>query len=129
MNYLGLLLVFAQGVTDGSILIGMEGAARSFSTDEENLGMHLVIRHRNALGGIHGRKIDVAAYPRGRENAVEQALANVKRLNENAVTIWKWRCGGQPPLTVMSPRRANSSPSPTSAPLLSPSSESSLRCP
>jgi len=53
MHTLVLLLVVAQGVTDSNILIGMEGPAQSFSTDEENLGMHLVIKHVNAQGGIH----------------------------------------------------------------------------
>jgi len=43
MTTLLLLIVLAQGVTDESILIGMEGPANSFSVDEENLGMHLVI--------------------------------------------------------------------------------------
>ena len=72
MQTLLLLLVVAQGVTGSNILIGMEGPAQSFSADEENLGMHLVIKHVNAGGGIHGRKIEVAAYPRSRENIVEQ---------------------------------------------------------
>ena len=94
MHKLILLLVLAQGVTDSSILIGMEGPAQSFSTDEENLGMHLVIRHVNAEGGIHGRKIEVAAYPRSRDNIVEQALANVKRLNEEDRVFLLFNFGG-----------------------------------
>ncbi len=57
MQIFVLLLAIAQGVSDSNILIGMEGSAQSFSTDEENLGMHLVIMHVNAEGGIHGRKI------------------------------------------------------------------------
>jgi ABC-type branched-subunit amino acid transport system substrate-binding protein len=94
MQVLVLLLVIAQGVTDSNILIGMEGPAQSFSTDEENLGMHLVIRHVNAQGGIHGRKIEVAAYPRGREYIVEQALANVRRLNEEDQVFLLFNFGG-----------------------------------
>jgi len=94
MQLLGLLLLFAQGVTANDILIGMEGTARSFSTDEENLGMHLVIRHVNAQGGIHGRKIEVAAYPRGRDNIVEQAVANVKRLDEEDGVFLLFNFGG-----------------------------------
>jgi branched-chain amino acid transport system substrate-binding protein len=94
MPLLVLLLVMAQGVSDRSILIGMEGPAESFSTDEENLGMHLVIRHVNAQGGIHGRKIEVAAYPRSRENIVEQALENVKRLNEEDEVFLLFNFGG-----------------------------------
>lgn len=94
MPLLALLLVLAQGVTDRAILIGMEGQAQSFSTDEENLGMHLVIRHVNSQGGIHGRRIEVAAYPRGRDNIVEQALANVKRLNEENQVFLLFNFGG-----------------------------------
>jgi ABC-type branched-subunit amino acid transport system substrate-binding protein len=89
-----LLLVMALGVSDSTILIGMEGAAQSFSTDEENLGMQLVIRHVNAQGGIHGRKIEVAAYPRSRENIVEQALANVRRLDEEDQVFLLFNFGG-----------------------------------
>lgn len=89
-----LLMVMAQGVTDSAILIGMEGPAQSFSTDEENLGMHLVISHVNAQGGIQGRRIDVAAYPRSRENIVEQALTNVQRLNEEDRVFLLFNFGG-----------------------------------
>lgn len=94
MQTLLLLLVIAQGVTDSNILIGMEGPAQSFSTDEENLGMHLVIRQVNADGGIHGRKIKVADYPRSRENIVEQALENVRRLNEEDLVFLLFNFGG-----------------------------------
>lgn len=94
MQMLALLLMLAQGVTGSSILIGMEGPAQSFSTDEENLGMHLVIRHVNAGGGIHGREIRVAAYPRGRDDPVGQALANVKRLNEDDRVFLLFNFGG-----------------------------------
>jgi branched-chain amino acid transport system substrate-binding protein len=94
MQLLVLLTLLSQGVTDSAILIGMEGPAQSFSTDEENLGMHLVIRHVNAQGGINGRRIEVAAYPRGRENIVEQALANVKRLNEQDQVFLLFNFGG-----------------------------------
>ncbi len=94
MHMLVLLLVIAQGVSANNILIGMEGPAQSFSTDEENLGMHLVIKHVNAQGGIHGRTIEVAAYPRGRENIVEQALENVQRLNEEDLVFLLFNFGG-----------------------------------
>ncbi len=94
MSALMLLALLAQGVSDGSILIGMEGNAQSFSTDEENFGMHLVIRHVNSQGGIHGRKIEVAAYPRSRENIVEQALANVKRLHAEDRVFLLFNFGG-----------------------------------
>ncbi|MCH8301620.1 MAG: ABC transporter substrate-binding protein [Proteobacteria bacterium] len=94
MHMLVLLLVVAQGVSASNILIGMEGPAQSFSTDEENLGMRLVIKHVNARGGIHGRKIKVAAYPRSRENIVEQALENVHRLNEEDLVFLLFNFGG-----------------------------------
>jgi len=94
MQTLLLLLVVAQGVTDSNILIGMEGAAQSFSTDEENLGMHLVIKRVNDEGGIHGRKITVKAYPRGRDNIVPTAVENVKRLNEEDQVFLLFNFGG-----------------------------------
>ena len=94
MQMLVLLLVVAQGVSDSNILIGMEGPAQSFSTDEENLGMHLVIAHVNAEGGIHGRKIKVAAYSRSHENIVETALENVQRLNEEDQVFLLFNFGG-----------------------------------
>ena len=94
MLTLVLLVVIAQGVSDSNILIGMEGPAQSFSTDEENLGMHLVIKHITAQGGIQGRKIEVAAYPRSRDNIVEQALANVRRLDEEDQVFLLFNFGG-----------------------------------
>jgi branched-chain amino acid transport system substrate-binding protein len=110
MQLLGLLLVLAQGVTASEILIGMEGTARSFSTDEENLGMHLVIRQVNAQGGIHGRKIIVAAYPRGRDNIVEQAVANVKRLNEEDGVFLLFNFGGPAAVPIGAYAMQNSLP-------------------
>jgi branched-chain amino acid transport system substrate-binding protein len=110
MYILGLLLVFAQGVTDSSVLIGMEGAAQSFSSDEENLGMHIVIRDVNARGGIHGRKIEVAAYPRDRDNAIEQALANVKRLNEEDRVFLLFNFGGPAAVPIGAYASANDLP-------------------
>ena len=76
-----LLLVFlVQGVTEDVILIGMEGPANSFSVDEENLGMRLVIRQVNEAGGIHGRRLVERSYPRGTADSVGQAVRNAKRL-------------------------------------------------
>ncbi len=74
--------VAGQGVTDDAILIGMEGPAQSFSVDEENLGMRLVIEHVNAQGGVFGRRLVERGYPRGTESPVEQAVSNAKRLVE-----------------------------------------------
>jgi branched-chain amino acid transport system substrate-binding protein len=89
-----IMIVLAQGVADDSILIGMEGPAYSFSVDEENLGMQLVIRHVNASGGIHGRRLRVRAYSRGKENSVEQAIANAKRLVEKDHVFLLFNFGG-----------------------------------
>ena len=91
----GLLLVLlAQGVTDNSILIGMEGAANSFSVDEENLGMRLVIKHVNASGGVHGRLIHERAYPRGTQDSVDQAVRNAIRLVEQDKVFLLFNFGG-----------------------------------
>lgn len=75
-----LTIILAQGVTNDSIIIGMEGPANSFSVDEENLGMRLVIRHTNANGGIHGRRIVAVARSRGTDNPVSQQVANARLL-------------------------------------------------
>ena len=80
-NFL-LLIFLAQGITDDSILIGMEAEAHSFSVNEENLGMRLVMQQVNDAGGIHGRLLEERAYSRGTENRVEQAVANARRLVE-----------------------------------------------
>ena len=100
MKSVMLLLLAAQGVTDSSILIGMEGAARSFSTDEENLGMRLVVRHVNDSGGVHGRRIEIAAYPRSRDNYVEQAVANVRKLNTEDGVFLLFNFGGPAALPI-----------------------------
>ena len=84
----------AQGVTDDTILIGMEGTAQSFAVDEENLGMRLVIAHVNAEGGIHGRKLVEKSYPRGRSNFVDRQLENVKRLVEEDDVFLLFNFGG-----------------------------------
>jgi branched-chain amino acid transport system substrate-binding protein len=56
--------------------------------------MHLVIEQVNAAGGVHGRRIEVAAYPRSRENTVEQALANVERLDKVDQVFLLFNFGG-----------------------------------
>ena len=89
-----LLIVLAQGVTPDSIVIGMEGPANSFSVDEENLGMQLVVSQVNDLGGIHGRRLQIVAYSRGRENPVEQAVENARRLVEEDGAFLLFNFGG-----------------------------------
>jgi len=89
-----LSVVLAQGVTADSIVIGMEGPVNSFSVDEENLGMHLVIRHVNASGGIHGRKIVVATRARGTGDRIPQQVANAKALVEEDDAFLLFNFGG-----------------------------------
>ena len=89
-----LLVVLAQGVTEDSVLIGMEGPANSFSVDEENLGMRLVIRQVNESGGIHGRMLSEQAYPRGSDDPVDQAVRNARRLVERDGVFLLFNFGG-----------------------------------
>lgn len=89
-----ILFALTQGVSADSISIGMEGQARSFSVDEENLGMHLVIQNVNDNGGIHGRELRVAMYPRGDDRPVQQAIANARRLVEEDKVFLLFNFGG-----------------------------------
>ena len=100
MNTLILILIFAQGITYNPILIGMEGPAQSFSVDEENLGMRLVIKHVNAAGGIHGRPLVEKSYPRGSGKVADQALNNVRRLVEDDDVFLLFNFGGPGSLAV-----------------------------
>ena len=94
MQMLLLVLAVAQGVTDESILIGMEGPAQSFSVDEENLGMRLVIELVNASGGVHGRHLVEKSYPRSQENVIDDMKANVRRLVEEDRVFLLFNFGG-----------------------------------
>ena len=94
MSSLLLLIILAQGVTDDSILIGMEAEAHSFSVNEENLGMRLVMKHINAGGGVHGRLLEERSYSRGTENRVAQAVANARRLAEEDGVFLLFNFGG-----------------------------------
>ena len=94
MTSLLLSIILAQGISDDSILIGMEGQANSFSVDEENLGMHLVIKHVNANGGVHARKLVPVTRSRGRDNPVGQGVANAKLLVEEDEVFLLFNFGG-----------------------------------
>jgi len=100
MSVLLLILLaaaqFERGVRDDHVLIGMEGPAQSFSVDEENLGMRLVIRHVNAQGGIHGRRLVEKGYPRDTElvNSIEQSVQNARRLVEEDGVFLLFNFGG-----------------------------------
>ena len=89
-----LMIFLAQGVSQDGIAVGMEGPAHSFSTDEENLGMHLVITHVNASGGIHGRQLMAKTYSRGSEDPVGQAVRNAQRLVEEDDVFLLFNFGG-----------------------------------
>jgi branched-chain amino acid transport system substrate-binding protein len=71
----------------------MEGEAKSFSVDEENLGMRLVLREVNERGGVHGRKLVEKSYPRG-SDAVSDPLRNAKRLVEEDGVFLLFNFGG-----------------------------------
>lgn len=88
------LSLLAQGVTDDAILIGMEAEASSFSVNEENLGMRLVVQHVNDNGGIHGRAIRIRAYDRDTENRVDSAVENARRLVETDRVFLLFNFGG-----------------------------------
>ena len=94
MYSLLLFVVLAQGVTDDSILIGMEGPSQSFSIDEENLGMRLMIAEVNATGGIHGRRLVEVSYSRGTDKPLEQQQINVRRLVEDDGVFLLFNFGG-----------------------------------
>lgn len=89
-----VLALLAPGVSGDTILIGMEGPAQSFSVDEENLGMRLVIEHVNASGGIHGRRIEIRSYPRGSEDPLRQMVSNARRLVEEDGVFLLFNFGG-----------------------------------
>ncbi len=89
-----LFIILAQGVTEDTILIGMEDVANSFSVDEENLGMRLVIEHVNSIGGVHGRQLKWKGYSRGTEDPVGQAVENAKRLVEEDGVFLLFNFGG-----------------------------------
>lgn len=105
-----LLSLLAQGVTEQSIVIGMEAEAYSFSVNEENLGMRLVIRHANDNGGIHGRSLVIRAYDRGQDNPVANAVANAKRLVEEDGVFLLFNFGGPAAVPIGEYAMANDVP-------------------
>jgi branched-chain amino acid transport system substrate-binding protein len=46
----------SEGITDGTIAIGVEAAVGSLSLDGENQGFRLAFEEANAGGGVHGRR-------------------------------------------------------------------------
>lgn len=94
MSALLLTLFLAQGVTADAVLIGMEGHTGSFSVDEENLGMRLVITEVNEQGGVHGRQLVEKSYPRTMDNYADRQMANVRRLVEEDGVFLIFNFGG-----------------------------------
>jgi len=94
MSTLLISLFLAQGVSDDAILIGMEGHTGSFSVDEENLGMRLVVAAVNEGGGIHGRRLVEKSYPRDQENYTDKQMANARRLVEEDGVFLLFNFGG-----------------------------------
>ena len=94
MHMLVLSMILAQGVSDDAVIIGMETSVQSFSADQENMGMRLVIQHVNDTGGIHGRKLVEHGYARGRENYVQTQVENVRRMVEEDGVFLLFNFGG-----------------------------------
>lgn len=94
MQMLLISMILAQGVTDDTVVIGMETSVQSFSADEENLGMRLVMQHVNASGGIHGRQLVEHGYARGRQNYVQTQVDNVRRMVEEDGVFLIFNFGG-----------------------------------
>ncbi|MEO8678571.1 MAG: ABC transporter substrate-binding protein [Vicinamibacterales bacterium] len=84
----------AKGVAGDQILIGLEGATDSFSSDEENLGMRLLMAEVNAHGGIHGRRLVERSYPRQGGAAIDEGVANARRLIEEDGVFLLFNMGG-----------------------------------
>ena len=93
-------IVLAQGVTDDAILIGMEESVQSFSADEENLGMRLVLQHVNGAGGVHGRRLVERSYSRTRANYIDKQVGNAKRLVEQDGVFLLFNFGGPASLQI-----------------------------
>ncbi len=83
----------AVGVTDTTILIGVEGPTGSFPVDEENLGMQLVIRDVNERGGVNGRRLVAIGFPRA-SDAPAQETTNARRLMEESGVLLLFGHGG-----------------------------------
>jgi ABC-type branched-subunit amino acid transport system substrate-binding protein len=59
-----------SGVTDTTIVIGVEAPVGSLSLDGENLGFRLAFEEANAAGGVHGRRF---VWPERRRRSGEPA--------------------------------------------------------
>ncbi|HQZ37648.1 MAG TPA: ABC transporter substrate-binding protein [Vicinamibacterales bacterium] len=83
-----------RGVTADRILIGLEADTASFSSDEENLGMRLVMAEVNARGGIEGRRLEARGYARQDGAAIDEQVANARHLVEEDGVFLLFNMGG-----------------------------------
>lgn len=90
----------SEGVTDTTILVGVEGPVGSFSSDEENLGMDLAIREVNDRGGVHGRRLMARGYPRGGGAAGDEQVENARRLIDEDRVFLIFNHGGPGSLEI-----------------------------
>ena len=94
MEALILAMVLAQGVSDDTIVIGMEKPVGVFSADEQNRGMRLVMQQVNSRGGIHGRSLVEQSYARTSDDYVRKQVENVQRLVEEDDVFLVFNFGG-----------------------------------
>lgn len=92
-----------EGVTNDLVIIGVEGPTKSFSADEENLGMELVIKFVNEQGGIHGRKLQSHGYARDADSGIPNGIAHGKRLIEEGKSFCLFNHGGSPTVVALAP--------------------------
>lgn len=89
-----------DGVTADRILLGIEENGNSFSLDEENLGFRLAFTERNAQGPIHGRTIAWKGYTKTGGAAVDEAVANARKLVEQDKVFALMNYGGPAAIPV-----------------------------
>jgi ABC-type branched-subunit amino acid transport system substrate-binding protein len=90
-----------DGVTESTVLIGVEGFTGSFSADEENLGFEVAMKRTNDQGGVHGRKMVLKGYER--KGGTPGATANAKRLVEEDRAFCLFNFGGMPLAMALTP--------------------------
>jgi ABC-type branched-subunit amino acid transport system substrate-binding protein len=90
-----------DGVTATAVVFGMEGATRSFSADEENLGFRLAFDEANAAGGVHGRTIRTKAYDRPAEGGDNSVVASATRLLDDDHVFGLVNWGGPPAIPLL----------------------------
>ena len=90
-----------DGVTATTVIFGLEGATRSFSADEENLGFRLAFDEANAAGGVHGRTIRTKGYDRPADGGDGPVVANATRLIDEDHVFGLVNWGGPPAIPLL----------------------------